>query len=151
MALPATQHTRIWTIYLAFLEKCPSIETRVRGWRRYARAFPQETETFVDHLLQWKRHDDAVSQLLRLLNDPHYQSPKGNSYYQLWINLCDLVCKYPQEIKCVDVEKVIRGGLQHFKDHTGRLWCALARYYIRQGLFERVFAFSFFSSFVLVD
>jgi len=144
MALPVTQHSRIWDVYLQFLKKCKSIETSVRGWRRYARAFPDQTETFIDQLIQWKRYDDAVAQLVKILNDPTYESPKGHSYYQLWINLCDLVCKYPHLITCVDVEKIIRDGLHHFKDHTGRLWCALARYFIRKNMFERVLFFFFF-------
>ena len=146
LALPVTQHARIWTVYIEYLSKtCPNIETSVRCWRRFARAFPDQTEAYIEELLRWKRHDEAVGQLIGLLNEPNYTSPKGNSSYQLWIQLCDIVCKYPQEIRCVDVETVIRDGLQKFKDHIGRLWCALARFHIRKGAFERViFLFSFF-------
>ena len=35
------------------------------------------------------------------------------------------------------MEAVIRAGIRRFTDETGRLWCALADYFIRSGLFEK--------------
>lgn len=39
----------------------------------------------------------------------------------------------------LNVGAIIRGGLTRFTDQLGRLWCALADYYIRSGHFEKVF------------
>ena len=35
------------------------------------------------------------------------------------------------------MDAIIRDGLRRFSDETGRLWCALANYYIRLGAFDR--------------
>jgi pre-mRNA-splicing factor SYF1 len=40
-------------------------------------------------------------------------------------------------VHSVDVEGVIRAGIRRFTDETGRLWCALADYFIRLGVFEK--------------
>lgn len=37
----------------------------------------------------------------------------------------------------MDVEAVIRAGIRRFTDETGRLWCALADYFNRLGLFDK--------------
>ena len=37
----------------------------------------------------------------------------------------------------LDAEAIIRQGISRFSDQRGTLWCALADYYIRAGLFDR--------------
>ncbi|CAN0184036.1 unnamed protein product [Discosporangium mesarthrocarpum] len=56
----------------------------------------------------------------------------------MWMRLCDLCAKHPEEITgALKVDAIIRSGLAHFTDEVGRLWCKLADYYIRLGQFER--------------
>lgn len=56
----------------------------------------------------------------------------------LWNELCTLISKNPKEIKSLDVDAIIRGGLRRYTDQIGSLWTSLADYYVRSGLFERV-------------
>ncbi|CAN0161276.1 unnamed protein product, partial [Ectocarpus fasciculatus] len=56
----------------------------------------------------------------------------------MWMRLCDLCAKHPEEVTGVlKVDAIIRSGLSRFTDEVGRLWCKLADYYIRLGQFER--------------
>ena len=55
--------------------------------------------------------------------------------------------KNPEKIHSLNVEDIIRGGLKRFTDQLGQLWCSLADYYTRSGLFDRVcmlFLYTFF-------
>ncbi|CAJ0838224.1 9030_t:CDS:2, partial [Entrophospora sp. SA101] len=61
----------------------------------------------------------------------------GKSNYQLWMELCDLVCDHPQEIKGLKVEPIIRSGIRRFTDQVGKLWNSLANYWILLGHFEK--------------
>lgn len=40
-ALPITQHSRIWPLYLRFLRSHPLPETAVRGYRRFLKVSPR--------------------------------------------------------------------------------------------------------------
>ena len=62
----------------------------------------------------------------------------GKSKFQLWQELCDLLCKHPDEIRSLAIEPIIRQGIRRYSDQVGLLWNALADYYIRCGLLERV-------------
>jgi pre-mRNA-splicing factor SYF1 len=55
----------------------------------------------------------------------------------MWLDLCDLITKHPDETFKMNVENVIRGALTSFKDEVGRLWTALADYFILLGNFEK--------------
>lgn len=43
-ALPITQHSRIWPLYLRFLRSHPLPETAVRGYRRFLKVSPWRGE-----------------------------------------------------------------------------------------------------------
>ena len=60
------------------------------------------------------------------------------SNHALWHELCDLISKNPNKVHSLKVEAIIRGGLKRFTDQLGQLWCSLADYYTRSGLFDRV-------------
>ena len=136
-ALPVTQHERIWEIYLAFAKKCPVTETAVRIYRRYLQFEPEGVEEYVEFLLGAGRVGEAALKLAELLNQDSFVSTKGKSRHQLWMQLCELVCKHPMEVKQLRVEAIIRSGLRTFSDEAGHLWCALADYFIRLALFEQ--------------
>ncbi len=44
---------------------------------------------------------------------------------------------HPEDVSStLHIDKILRSGLSLFSDEVGRLWCALATYYIRLGMFE---------------
>lgn len=49
-----------------------------------------------------------------------------------------MLSKFPECGKRLDVEGIIRQGIEQFSDQVGRLWTSLANYYIRQNNFEKV-------------
>lgn len=73
-----------------------------------------------------------------MVNDDRFVSKRGRSKHALWMLLCDITSKHPGEVKSLRVDPVLRSGILRFTDEVGRLWCALAEYYVRQGAFEKV-------------
>ena len=55
----------------------------------------------------------------------------------MWLELCEIVATHPEEVNCLDIDSMIRGGIRKFTDEVGRLWTCLADFYIRRGLFEK--------------
>jgi pre-mRNA-splicing factor SYF1 len=76
--------------------------------------------------------------LANIVNQDDFVSKYGKSKHQLWNELCDLISKNPKQVKSLNVDAIIRGGLRRYTDQAGPLWNALADYYVRSGLFERV-------------
>jgi pre-mRNA-splicing factor SYF1 len=137
-ALPVTQHERIWEVYEKFASGCDVWQTSVHTLKRAAMFDRNKREGVVEYLLSLKRHGDAAVELSRLLSDPKFVSQKGKSKHQMWVDLCELACKHPQQVKGkLDVDAIVRAGLTKFTEETGRMWCALADYYIILGAFER--------------
>ena len=136
-ALPITQHERVWTLYLAFAKACPVQETSVRIYRRYLQFEPDGVEDYIDFLLGIGRVSEAALKLAELLNKEKVVSTKGKSRHSLWMELCELVCKNPKDVKGLRVEAILRSGLRTFTDEAGHLWCALADFFIRQAAFEQ--------------
>lgn len=73
-----------------------------------------------------------------MVNDDRFVSQRGRSKHALWMLLCDITSKHPGEVTSLRVDPVLRSGIHRFTDEVGRLWCALAEYYVRQGAFEKV-------------
>lgn len=108
---------------------------------------PEKIEEYIDFLIKRERWDEACKYLLKCINDPQFKSVRGKSHYQLWINLADIVCQHPEEIVCIRAEKVLRAGVQRFTDQVGRLWNALASYWIKLKNLEKVANYLFFHVF----
>ena len=136
-ALPITQHERVWSMYVEFAKACPVVETAVRVYRRYLQFEPDGVEEYIDFLLGRGRVSEAATKLAEMLNRETVVSTKGKSRHKLWMELCELVCKNPQQVKSLRVEPILRSGLRAFTDEAGHLWCALADYFIRQAGFEQ--------------
>ncbi|KIH48550.1 hypothetical protein ANCDUO_21380 [Ancylostoma duodenale] len=64
-------------------------------------------------------------------------SDKGKTVHQLWAELCELISKNPKKVYSLDVNVIMRQGIQKYSDQVGVLWCSFAEYYIRAGQFER--------------
>ncbi|XP_006107698.1 pre-mRNA-splicing factor SYF1 [Myotis lucifugus] len=136
-ALPITQHSRIWPLYLRFLRSHPLPETAVRGYRRFLKLSPESAEEYIEYLKSSDRLDEAAQRLATVVNDERFVSKAGKSNYQLWHELCDLISQNPDKVQSLNVDAIIRGGLTGFTDQLGKLWCSLADYYIRSGHFEK--------------
>ena len=147
-ALPVTQHDRVWAKYLAFIRSDARIPdaTARRVYRRYLKFEPAHAEEYVEFLRSKSRHAEVAITLAELVNDDSFQSLRGKSKHAMWLDLCDVITKHVDDEKdddrvdpraSLDVDAVIRGGVRTFTDDVGRLWSALADYYIRRGLFEK--------------
>ncbi len=136
-ALPVTQHHRIWPLYIEWAKKHDIPETALRVYRRYLQLCPDEAEDFIDYLKSINRLDDAAVLLGKIVNNQDFVSKRGKSNHSLWHELCQLISTNPSQIKSLNVDAIIRGGLRRYTDQVGHLWNSLADYYIRSGLFER--------------
>eukprot|EP00887_Chlorella_sp_A99_P004836 scaffold4.g4836.t1 len=156
-SLPITQHERVWPIYMRFITQ-PGIpeETAVRVYRRYLKLEPTHAEEYIAYLKIHDRWEEAARRLATVVNEESFRSLEGKSKHQLWLELCDMVTKHPNEVKGMRVDAILRSGIRRFTDEArgaflpcfpprfppslccvGRLWTSLADYYIRRGMFER--------------
>ena len=80
---------------------------------------------------------EAASWTAEILNDDTFQSLSGKSRHDFWVDLCEIVTRYPNDMEVINVDATLRGGIQKIDFETGRLWASLADYYIRRGLFDK--------------
>lgn len=96
-------------------------------------------EEYIEYLEEIEQYGEACVQLTILLNDESFVSSSGKTYHQLWMKLCDLCSKHPLAVvNILNVEDIIRSGIKKFSDEVGRLWTALANFYLRLGQLEKV-------------
>ncbi|CAD5228216.1 unnamed protein product [Bursaphelenchus okinawaensis] len=136
-ALPVTQHMRIWPMYIEFVTSHNIPDTTIRVYRRYLKINPAAREDFVDYLKGIDKLDEAAKQLAILVNEDRDVSEHGKSSFQLWSELCELISKNPKKVFSLNVEPIIRQGIQRYSDQVAVLWLALAEYYNRKPNFER--------------
>lgn len=135
--LPITQHSRIWPLFLDFIKKDHvPVETAVRIYKRYIQFLPEDAENFIDYLHAKDRIDEAARLLCDIINRPNFQSKRNKTKYQLWEELCDMICEYADQIQTINAEAVLRDGIERYQDQQGKLYNALARYYIHLGMFS---------------
>jgi len=136
--LPITQHELIWPLYLKFIRQ-PGIpkDTALRVYERYLKLMPNQAEEYVAYLKSVGRWGEAARQISEIVETTNFRSTRGKTNYQLWLEMCDIITKYPEEIKQLQVEDLIRLGIRKFTNEVGRLWISIADYYIRKGMFER--------------
>ncbi len=140
-ALPITQHNRIWALFRPFANSA-SGQTAVRIWRRYMQVHPEDAEEYIDLLINLRYYTEAVKKYIDILNNPRFKSQAGKSHFQLWSEMVDLMVAHAKKIETgeasgIDVEKIIRSGIDRFADQRGKLWVGLATYWITRGNFER--------------
>ncbi|CAO3590727.1 unnamed protein product [Absidia cylindrospora] len=135
-ALPVTQHSRIWDLYIEF-SQIAGPETAIRVLRRYLKLEPQHVENYIDQLIKLEHYDEAAIKLVAVVNDADFKSVRGKSNYQLWQDLCDLVVDHCEHIHSINVESIIRSGIKRFTDQVGLLYCRLAMYWIKMGQLEK--------------
>lgn len=103
---------------------------------------PEDSEDFIVLLAELGRYTEAVKKYIDILNNPKFRSKNGKSNFQLWSEMVDLLVSHAREIELgnsvgIDVEKIIRSGIERFSDQRGKLWAGLATYWITRGNFER--------------
>ncbi|KAI9724138.1 MAG: pre-mRNA-splicing factor syf1 [Candelaria pacifica] len=140
-ALPITQHNRIWALYRPFANSA-SGETAIKIWRRYMQIHPEDAEDFIELLVEMGQYTEAVKKYMDILNNPKFRSKEAKSGFQIWSEMVDLLVTHAKEIDTgddvgIDVEKIIRSGIERFADQRGKLWSGLATYWITKGSFER--------------
>ncbi|KAK3379888.1 hypothetical protein B0T24DRAFT_613368 [Lasiosphaeria ovina] len=140
-ALPITQHNRIWALFRPFANSAEG-DTAVRIYRRYMQVHPEDAEDFIELLVQVGLYTEAVHKYIDILNNPRFTSKNGRGHYELWSDMVDLLVEQAADIQTghetgIDVERIIRSGIERFADQRGKLWCGLATYWIRRGSFER--------------
>ncbi|KAH7312145.1 hypothetical protein B0I35DRAFT_394950 [Stachybotrys elegans] len=140
-ALPITQHNRIWSLYRPFANSAAG-ETAVKIWRRYMQVHPEDAEDFIELLIESGAYTEAALRYIKVLNTMKFASKHGKGHYELWSEMVDMLVEHASEIETsfdtgLDVERIIRSGIQRFADQRGKLWAGLATYWIRKGNFER--------------
>jgi pre-mRNA-splicing factor SYF1 len=140
-ALPLTQHNRIWALYRPFANSA-SGRTAVVIWKRYMQVHPEDIEDFIELLIEMGHYTEAVKQYMIVLNNPKFRSKNGMGHYQLWSQMVDLLVEHANAVDTddetgIDVEKIIRSGIERFADQRGKLWSGLATYWITRGSFEK--------------
>lgn len=140
-ALPITQHNRIWALYRPFANSA-SGQTALKIWRRYMQIHPEDAEDFIELLVEMGQYTEAVKKYMDILNDPKFRSKNGKGHYQLWTEMADLLVDHAKEVETgdevgIDVERIMRSGIERFADQRGKLWAGLATYWITRGSFER--------------
>lgn len=140
-ALPITQHNRIWALYRPFANAAGG-QTAVKIWRRYMQIHPEDAEDFIELLVQERLYTEAARKYMDILNDPKFRSKHVKGNYQIWSEMVDLLVAHAKEIDTdddngINVERIIRSGIERFSDQRGNLWAGLATYWITRGNFER--------------
>ncbi|QBZ57169.1 hypothetical protein PoMZ_02093 [Pyricularia oryzae] len=140
-ALPITQHNRIWALYRPFANSAAG-PTAVKIWRRYMQVHPEDAEDFIELLYQVGYYTEAAKKYIDVLNNPRFTSKHGKGHFELWSEMVELLVEHATEVEAgyetgIDVERIIRSGIERFADQRGKLWVGLATYWIRRGSFER--------------
>ncbi|KAI9821686.1 MAG: pre-mRNA-splicing factor syf1 [Pycnora praestabilis] len=140
-ALPITQHNRVWALYRPFANSA-SGETAIKIWRRYMQIHPEDAEDFIELLVETRQYTEAVKKYMDILNNPRFRSKEAKSHFQLWSEMVELLVNHAKEVQTgdyigIDVEKIIRSGIERFADQRGKLWAGLASYWTTRGNFEK--------------
>jgi pre-mRNA-splicing factor SYF1 len=140
-ALPITQHNRIWRLYKSFANSAAG-DTAVKIWTRYMQIHPEDMEDFIELLVETGHYTGAVKRYIQILDQPKFVSKNGKSHFQLWSDMVELMVNKAREIgdnttSGLDIDAIIRSGIERFSDQRGKLWTGLATYWITRGDFER--------------
>lgn len=136
-SLPVTQHDKIWNLYIDWANSLQVFETTISIYKRYLRFNPDSREEYVNYLVKIRAFEEALKNIIDLLNDDMFYSPLGKTKFDYWLLLSEIISRHPDIVKNIDCESIIRHGLNKYTDEVGRLWISLCNYYIRQEMFEK--------------
>ena len=103
---------------------------------------PEDKEDYIALLVDLGHYSEAVKSYMEILNNPRFHSKHGKGNFQLWSEMVDLLVEKANEVDKddtagIDVENIVRSGIDRFADQRGKLWAGLATYWIIRGNFER--------------
>ena len=103
---------------------------------------PEDSEDFIELLVEMGHCTEAVKKYMDILNNPKFRSKNTKSNFQLWSEMVDLLVSRAKEIDTgdtvgINVEKIVKSGIERFADQRGKLWAGLATYWIARGNFEK--------------
>lgn len=140
-ALPVTQHNRVWRLYKGFARSA-SGQTAVKIFARYMQIHPENVEEYIELLIEMGQYTEAVKVFMGVLDNSRFQSKNGKSQFQLWTEMVDLLVSKAKQIETgpqvgINVDAILRSGIDRFADQRGKLWAGLATYWITKGNFEK--------------
>ncbi|KAJ6184556.1 hypothetical protein N7519_005857 [Penicillium mononematosum] len=140
-ALPVTQHNRIWRLYKGFARSA-SGQTAIKIFGRYMQIHPENVEDYIELLVENGEYTEAVKKFMDILDEPRFKSKHGKGPFQIWSEMVDLLVSKAKKIETgpqvgIDVEAILRSGIERFADQRGKLWAGLATYWITKGNFEK--------------
>lgn len=140
-SLPITQHNWIWALYRPFAYSA-SGQTAIKIWQRYMQVHPEDAEEFIDLLVHMHQHTEAVQKYIEILNNPRFKSKEAKGPFQFWTEMIELIIDNARSVRTgdetgIDVDRIIRSGIDRFRDQQGILWVGLARYWINMGDHEK--------------
>ena len=97
-SLPVTQHDKLWELYIKWAESLPLSQTAILVYKRYLRLNPDGREDFINYLISIKKFDEAMLNIIEVLNDNLFHSKKGKSKFELWLLLCEIISKYQDKV-----------------------------------------------------
>jgi pre-mRNA-splicing factor SYF1 len=103
---------------------------------------PEDAEDYIELLVETGHYTEAVKKYVEILDNPRFRSKNGKSPFQLWSEMVELLVSRAKEVETgdvadIDVDKIIRSGIERFSDQRGKLWAGLATYWITRGNFEK--------------
>lgn len=103
---------------------------------------PEDSEDFISLLKDMGYYTEAVKKYMDVLSNAKFRSKHGKSNFHVWNEMIDLLVTHAREIdvgdsSSINVERIVRSGIERFSDQRGKLWTGLATYWIRKGNFER--------------
>jgi pre-mRNA-splicing factor SYF1 len=103
---------------------------------------PENAEEYIELLVEMGQYTEAVKVYMDILDNPKFQSKNGKSNFQLWTEMVDLLVSKAKKIETgpqvgIDVDAILRSGIDRFADQRGKLWAGLATYWITKGNFEK--------------
>jgi pre-mRNA-splicing factor SYF1 len=102
-SLPVTQHDKVWDLYIRWAESLPLSQTAIVVYKRYLKLNPDAREDFINYLISIKKLDEAIFNLIEVLNDTQFHSKKGKSKFELWLLLCEIISKYPDKVVSISI------------------------------------------------
>jgi hypothetical protein len=79
---------------------------------------PGHREEYIAYLKKNSQWSQAAEQLAHCVNDDSFRSIEGKSKHSLWLELCEIVTKHPDEVQHLDIDAIIRGGIRKFTNEV---------------------------------
>ncbi|GMF77847.1 unnamed protein product [Aspergillus oryzae] len=133
---------KLWKMLYKAFARSASGQTAVKIWARYMQIHPENAEEYIELLVEMGQYTEAVKRYMEILDNPRFQSKEGKSHFQLWTEMVDLLVSKAKQIETgphvgIDVDAILRSGIDRFADQRGKLWAGLATYWITKGSFEK--------------